>query len=260
VGALLEPILKDEANHIRYALDTAYFVGADRQKLSYPVIRTLFVYSENNAVSFRRLTGTKGDIVEVFAKGSTTQAGGASSLLLAKSNGKIVVAELGGDSEWKAIRTEVLDCLVITSFGEGMLPEGDLLMIDTNKYRKDGQAIVHVGILAPQTISPPKVWQVRGMAFPLPDEVPVVFKRSAAIWETSIEPLLGEFSEWLNLLDQSTPDPRLSADALKFLQSVKNQLPDASFASFHKSATYKARYAMRLDQLTEAIAIAFEKK
>ena len=59
---------------------------------------------------------------------------------------------------------------MITLYPEGMLPEGDLIYIDTNKYRQKGLAKIEVGILAPQKIGQPNVWHVANFPFPLPDE------------------------------------------------------------------------------------------
>jgi hypothetical protein len=255
-------ILRDEANHVRQAMDTAYYLGPSRHKLANPNMQLLFVYGENSAVKIARIRGKTNDVADIFFKGSTTQAGGARSVIFAKSGENVTVASLGGDSDWETVRTEDIDCLILTLYtDEGMLPEGDILYVETNKYRQTGSARIDVGILAPQSIRDPSVWLVDNFPFPLPDEVPVIYKKAAAVVEESVDSTVGNLTDWLTLLDQPAPSGRAFSPEIKeLLQTIKSKLPQSSFSSIAAATNFKTKVALHLDQITNAVAIAFETK
>ena len=91
------------------------------------------------------MRGAKTDIAEIYFKAYATQSGFVKSLLLAREGNAIVTAELSGRSDWSEIRSETLDCLIITLYEEGLLQRGDFVYFGTNKYRKDGNAVYSFG-------------------------------------------------------------------------------------------------------------------
>ena len=261
LGELGSEVLQDEATHVRWALDSVYYTGLGRQKLGSPLIGDLFAYvDEENSIEFQHVRGSKADVAEIYFRSHTTQGDRATSLLLAKSGDAIVVNELSGKRDWRDIRSEALDCLIVTLYPEGMLTKGDLLYLNVNKYRKDGSAVLDVGILTSQPIQEPKVWWLRGFAFPLTDEIPVVFKKASASWQQGVEPVITQFADWFSLLDREPSDGRLSKESLKFLEDVRAKLPDGKFATLHTSARFQTRYSLHLDHITDDVSITFEKK
>jgi hypothetical protein len=262
LGKLRWMIQRVEANQVRQAMDTVYYLGAGRKKLTNPNLQVLFVYGDNSAVKIARIRGRTNDTAEIFFKGSTTQSGGARSVIFAKSGDNILQANLGSQNDWEEVRTEEIDCLILTLYtDEGMLPEGDILYVETNKYRKDGPARIDVGILAPQSIRDPNVWLVEDFPFPLPDDVPVTYKKMSPVLEQSVESTVGNLSEWFTLLDQPTLTGKAFSPEIKdLLQTIKAKLPQGSFTSFSTSPTFKTKVALHLDQITNALAVTFETK
>jgi len=262
LGALQDLIRKDPANHVRQIMDTAYYVGQEKNKLAEPNIQVLFVYLDNNqALKFQRVRGGKSGVAEIYFKAHTTQTGSASSVLLAKSDNTITASDINGKSDWREISTDPLDCLIITFYEtEGMLPQGDLLYVNTTKYRKSGDITLGVGILALQEIYKPNVWLLRGFPFPLPNEVPVIFKQVSVDMNKKIDPVWSELSEWMTLVNQQPPPGNVSEEAVGFLKKVRLSLPETDYAKLGNAAAFKAKYAFRLEKFNEAVAVTFLKK
>ncbi len=260
LGQLSEEVLRDEGSQVRQILDSSFNTGLGRQKVSSPLLDTMFLYlNDKTSVKLQRIRGSKGDIAEIYFRPSTTQAGTASGIFLAKSNEAIVVNELGGQRDWREVRTDTLDCFVIAIYNEGMLSLGDFIYTSTNKYRKDGNAVLSMGILTDHPIQEPKSWLFRGFPFPLSDEVPVVFKRRFAAWSSNVDSVVSQMGDWFKLLDQNPLDSRLSQDSVKFIERVRSMLPNRTFAEFYKSTDFKSAYSVRFDNLQDAIVVTFER-
>jgi hypothetical protein len=260
LGELGKEVQQNEASHVRHTLDVLYYTGIGRQKIGSPIIDHLYVYPDDKtALEFTRLRGAKSDIAEIYFKAYPTQSGSAKSLLLARSGDAIVTAELSGRSDWSEIRTENLDCLIVTIYEEGLLRRGDFVYFGTNKYRKDGNAVYRFGVMTSDAIQSPKGWRFRGFPFPLTDEIPVVFRRHGAPWSANVDPVVDQLSEWFALLDRKPLEGGRSADAAKFLEEIRARLPDGSFSNFHKAAVFKSAYSARFEDLQDAMAITFER-
>ena len=243
-------------------MDDLYYTGIGRQKIGSPIIDHLYVYPDaKTALDFMRVRGAKSDIAEVYFRPSTTQSGIAKSLLLGKSRDTIVTAELSGKSDWGEIRTEMLDCLVISVYyDEGLLERGDFVYFGTNKYRRDGNAVYHFGVITSDPIQQPKGWLFRGFPFPLTDEIPVVFKRHGAAWTANVDSLAEQLSEWFALLDRKPLEGGRAAEAAAFLEQIRAKLPEGRFSSLHKAPVFKSAHSARFDGLQDAIALTFERQ
>jgi hypothetical protein len=261
LGSVRELVLREEASNVRQLMDTAYFLGSGRRKLTSPNIQVLFVYFDNNqAIKFERVTAAQSNFAEIYFKGHAT-TGKSSSMLLAKNRGIITVSDVGTESEWRQVTSDPLDCLIITFYEEeGMFPEGDLLFVNTSKYRKDGNVTLDFGILAPQTIEVPKGWLVRAFPFPLPDEVPVLFSKVNEPWNQNVDPLILQFSEWMTLINQKQPVGKLSAEASGFLKTVRDRLPQSDFSSFQNSGIFISKYWLHVENLRDAVSVTIERK
>lgn len=261
LGELGKDVQKDEASHIRHTLDELYYTGIGRQKIGSPIIDHLYVYPDDKtALEFTRVRGAKSDIAEIYFKAFPTQSGLAKSLLLAKAGNAIVTAELSGRSDWSEIRSETLDCLIVTIYEEGLLQRGDFVYFGTNKYRKDGNALYSFGVMTSEPIQPPKGWRFRGFPFPLTDEVPVVFKRHAAPWVANVDAVIEQLSEWFALLDRNPLEGGRWADAAAFLEQIRATLPQGGFSGFHKAGIFKSTYSARFEDLQDAIALTYERQ
>ncbi len=261
LGELGKEIVEDEASHVRNTMDSLYYTGIGRQKISSPIIDNLYVYvDEKTALDFQRVRGSKSDIAEIYFRSQPTQSGKAASFLLARSKDAIIVAEMSGKSDWAEVRTEILDCLIVSFYDEGLLQRGDFVYYATNKLRKDGNAVYNFGVVAPEPLQEPKGWLFRGFPFPLTDEIPVVFKRHGASWAANVDGVAGQLTEWFALLDRKPLEGGRSVAAAKFLEEVKARLPDGSFSNLHKAALFKSAYSARFDGLQEAVAITFERR
>jgi hypothetical protein len=261
LGELGQEVQRDESNHVRNVMDSAFNTGRGRQKVGSPLIQYLIVYLDDKfAIDFQRIRGSKGDIAEIYFRSHTTGPGTASSVLLAKSGDAIIVSELSGEKDWSEVRNEVLDCLIITTYDEGLLARGDFIYWGTNKFRRDGNAVMDIGIMTPTPVQTPKSWLFRGSTFPLPDEIPIQFRRFSPAWSTNADPVVSQLSEWFDLLDRKPMDARLSPGVAQFIDSIRAKLPDSSYAKFHKSPMFKSTYSTHLNDLTEAVAITYERK
>jgi len=261
LGPLRPVVERDEASQVRQVMDSTYYTGSGRQKINFPIIQSLFVFFEGKgALKIQRVTGSKGDVAEVYFKGhSTLGQSGTKSLLLAKTKDVVMVSDTGSKGDWTEIRSEFLDCLIISLYeNEEMLPEGDFIYVNTPKYLQSGTATLDVGILAAQDIADPKVWLLRGFPYPLHDEVPVVFKRVFAPWDHKVDPVMAKLSEWLALIDRPTIPGKISDEAAKILTDIRGRLPGGSFATLHQAAGFKSKYALHSDQVADAVAIGVE--
>jgi hypothetical protein len=261
LGELGKEVLQNEASHVRHTLDVLYYTGIGRQKIGSPIIDHLYAYPDDKtALEFTRVRGAKSDIAEIYFKAHPTQSGTAKSLLLAKSKDAIVTAELSGRSDWSEIRSESLDCLIVTIYEEGLLQRGDFVYFGTNKYRKDGNAAYRFGVITSDAIQSPKSWRFRGFPFPLTDEVPVVFKRHGASWAANADAVVEQLSEWFALLDRKPLEGGRTAEAAAFLEQIRGRLPEGGFSGFHKAAIFKSAYSARFEDLQDAMAITFERQ
>jgi hypothetical protein len=261
LGELGKEVLQNESSHVRHTLDVLYYTGIGRQKISSPIIDHLYVYPDDKtALEFTRLRGAKSDIAEIYFKAHPTESGTATSMLLAKSRDAIVVAEMSGQSDWTEVRSENLDCLIVTIYDEGLLQRGDFVYFGTNKYRKDGNAAYRFGVMTSDPIQSPKGWRFRGFPFPLTDEIPVVFRRHGAPWATNVDPLIEQLSEWFALLDRKPLDSGRVPEAAAFLEQVRGRLPGGNFSGFHKAPIFKSAYSARFEDLQDAMAITFERQ
>jgi hypothetical protein len=262
LGALRPVVERDEASQVRQVMDSTYYTGTGRHKISFPVIQSLFVFFEDKgALKIQHITGSKGDVAEVYFKGHTTQGGSAKSLLLVKNKDVITLSDTGSKSDWIEVRSEFLDCLIMTFYEDApVTPEGDFIFINTPKYLESGTASLDVGILAAQSIDDPKAWLFRGFPYPLHDEVPVVFKRVYVPWDHHADSVMSKLSDWLALIDRPNIGGRISDEALKYLAAVRGRLPGSSFSTFHQSSVFKSRYGVHYDQVADAVAIAFEQR
>jgi hypothetical protein len=242
-------------------MDALYYTGIGRQKIGSPIIDHLYVYPDDkSALEFTRVRGAKSDIAEIYFKAYATQSGFVKSLLLAKEGDTVVTAELSGRSDWSEIRSETLDCLIITIYEEGLLQRGDFVYFGTNKYRKDGNAIYSFGVMTSEPIQPPKAWRFRGFPFPLTDEVPVVFRRHGAPWAENADAVREQLSDWFALLDRKPLEGARRADAAAFLEQIRGRLPPGGFSGFHKTGIFKTAYSARFEDLQDAIALTFERQ
>jgi hypothetical protein len=262
LGALRPVVQRDEATQVRQVMDSTYYTGAGRHKIGFPIIQSLFVFFEGKGVlKIQHIMGSKGDVAEIYFKGHTTQGGSATNLLLAKTKDAITVSDTGTKSDWTELRTEFLDCLILSLYeDETMLPEGDFVFINTPKYLESGTASIDVGILTAQDIDDPKVWLLRGFPYPLHDEVPVVFKRIFVPWDHKADAVITKLSEWLVLLDKPTIAGRITDDAAKVIAAIRGRLPGSSFSTFHQSPMFKSKYGVHYDQVADAVAVVFERR
>jgi hypothetical protein len=261
LGPLRPVVERDEVSQVRQVMDSTYYTGAGRQKINFPIIQSLFVFLEGKGVlKIQRVTGSKGDVAEVYFNGhSTLGVPATKTVLLAKIKDIVNVSDTGSKGDWTEIRSEFLDCLIVSLFeNEAMSPEGDFIFINTPKYLQSGTATLDVGVLAAQDIDDPKVWLLRGFPYPLHDEVPVVFKRVFVRWDHAIDPLMSKLSEWLALIDRPKIPGKISDDAAKILADMRGRLPGGSFSTLHQAADYKSKYAAHYDQVADAMAITFE--
>jgi hypothetical protein len=181
------------------------------------------------------------------------------TVLLAKVKDVVTASDTGSKGDWTEIRTESLDCLIVSLFeSEAMSPEGEFIFINTTKYLQSGTATLDVGVLAAQDIDDPKIWLVRGFPYPLQDEVPVVFKRIFASWDHRIDPVMVKLSGWLALIDRPTIPGRVSEDAAKILADIRGRLPGGNFSTLQQAPAFKSQYALHYDQVADAVAIALE--
>jgi len=267
LGDLQELINQDEASQVRQVLDSAYYPGEGKKKISDPVIQALYVYVDKQTIRFLRLTGKNPGTADIYFKAHTTVSGGTTSLLLARRDDTITISDTGGKGDWSQVsadRSNPVDCLILTLYDEPMLPQGDLLYMNTTKYLGSGKLSLSAGIIAPQGINKPRVWQVR--PFPLAtNEIPAAFKSLPIKMENTLDPVFPALLPWMILLDQQlsqkTSEGRMSQGAREFLRTVRNRLPSGSFATFTKSETFTSRFSFRHDEgLSEPVVITFTRK
>ena len=265
IGRLKYLVLKDEANAAKDALDTAYFAGSGRRKLINPNLHILYVYStDNKTLKIQHITGNKQDIIaEIFSKGTPTLPGSARTALLVKENGLIVHDHLSGQGDWEDVRTEPLDCLTLTLYQEGMLPEGDILYIETAKYleKKNGNtANISVGILAPQPTSEPRIWFINHFLFADEDEVPVKYSKTSGNEIHNVDMEVNDLQDWFDLLDKSPIPGSVSNEVNLFIEDSKNVVPGRKFANFYDSTEYQTRYSTYLDKVSNNLVVTLERK
>jgi len=261
LGPLRPVVERDEASQVRQVMDSTYYTGAGRPKINFPIIQSLFVFLEGKGVvKIQRVTGSKGDVAEVYFNGHSTLGSPATkTVLLAKVKDVVTASDTGSKGDWTEIRTESLDCLIVSLFeNEAMEPEGDFIFINTPKYLQSGTASLDIGVLAAQDVDDPKVWLLRGFPYPLQDEVPVVFKRVFVPWDHKVDPIMAKLSEWLGLIDRPKIPGKISDDAVKILADIRGRLPVGSFSTLHQAAAFKSKYALHYDKVADAVAVTLE--
>jgi hypothetical protein len=235
LGEASSIIDQSEESFIKNMLTRVFYHGRTPTKILAPEVHTVFLYLNDATVKLQSIHGDQPDVdfADVYVTVAPSLPGSQTKSYFFKRTTRGLRAQHVEQGGWRQVRSDEIQCLVVTIYYDDEPKAGDWIYVDLPKYFSDATpgADTKIDILTIHPIREPQVWEMSASQRTQLSPAPLLFRKRARLEEVDTKnpsKLDRRMTNWLRSLKQIRQSESLQEEVHDFLVEFERVLSASS--------------------------------